>query len=337
MPIGVLRHGSNIYKGLTQSPFPTVGLQAIVYPNSTYEDSGTTYIRTSLGIGLPVISGTGLDRIIDFAPLNDVRFDKGSYVGNAYGLPATYNYPYVGIYYDATSEATRYHWKMTDFGYAVILAQSLLVDDMFFLKATATTDTSNVIASVDRLFIYSVALTGANKTKMKTYIGIQDTFYSANLLPEGNFATDTNADGIANKWDGLTDFVNSSYSILPVQNGFTTKQQRSIKLTSTGYLRVFHVTENIYTAGLTYILSSEYRSNISFIMSVFDGVTTYQVSCDINEGNAALSNLKFTSQGVGGLYPIRLYGTTSANVASSKYIEVGNIQLNIEYQNYYKS
>ena len=49
-----------------RSSYPTVGLDIIVYFNSTYEDGGTTYVQTSKGIGLPVISGTGLDRIIDY-------------------------------------------------------------------------------------------------------------------------------------------------------------------------------------------------------------------------------------------------------------------------------
>lgn len=134
------------------------------------------------GVSIPYVSGSGLDQLFDFSVLNDNRFDKGSYVGNAFGLPETYNFPYVDIYYDATSETTRHYWKITDFAYAVILRQSLLADDMFFLKAKATTNISNVIASWSELLIYSTAQATTNLALLKTYIGIQADFYGNNIL-----------------------------------------------------------------------------------------------------------------------------------------------------------
>ena len=152
-----------------------------------------------VGVNIPYVSGTGLDAIYDFSVLNDSRFDKGSYIGNSFGLPEYYNFPYVNIYYDPTSAATRKYWKLTDFHYANFLDQSLTVDNIAFLKAKATTNTSNVIASVQSLLIYSVAQTGDNLTQLKNYIGIQDDF-EINLIINGEDWYDDNEDGVPNNW-----------------------------------------------------------------------------------------------------------------------------------------
>ncbi|HAN19619.1 MAG: hypothetical protein A2X13_14735 [Bacteroidetes bacterium GWC2_33_15] len=290
------------------------------------------------GVSIPYVSGSGLDQLFDFSVLNDDRFDKGSYVGNAFGLPETYNFPYVGIYYDATSEMTRHYWKMTDFAYAVILSQSLLADNMFFLKALATTDTSNVIASWSELLIYSVAQTSTNLTKLKNYIGIQDTFYSANIATNGDFVTDSNSDGLADNWDGIKDTTNSSYAINIIQNGFTTKNQNTTKITVTGYVRIMRVTGNIYTIGKKYLLQYEYRSNGLFVANTYDGVNVYAKNCAINTANAIACELEFTATGIGGLYPVRFYGYGAVNNAPiGQYIEIGNVVLRIKYENYYAS
>ena len=96
---------------------------------------GGDLINTLGGVSIPYVSGTGLDQIFNFGVLNDNIYDKGSYVGNSFGLPATYNFPYVNIYYDSTSATTRKYWKLKDFHYDNILRQPLLVDNRFFLKA----------------------------------------------------------------------------------------------------------------------------------------------------------------------------------------------------------
>lgn len=168
-------------------PYVTAGL---IGNYIQYSESGDL-INLLGGVSIPYVSGSGLDQIFDFSVLSDNRFDKGSYVGNAFGLPEYYNFPYVGIYYDSTSETTRHYWKITDFGYAVILSQSLLVDNMFFLKAKATTNTSNVIASWSVLYIYSTALISDNLSKMKIYIGIQPDFYYNNIF-DPNIVSDIN-------------------------------------------------------------------------------------------------------------------------------------------------
>lgn len=161
---------------------------------------GTDLINTRGGISIPYISGVGLNQIFDFSVLNDDRFDKGSYVGNAFGLPETYNFPYVGIYYDAASEATRHYWKMTDFAYAAILDQSLLADNMFFLKAIATTNTSNILSNWSELLVYSTVQADDNLEELKTYIGIQKDFYGDNLVTNYNFDLDLTGASPASNW-----------------------------------------------------------------------------------------------------------------------------------------
>ena len=305
-----------------RSSYPTVGLDIIVYFNSTYEDGGITYIQTSKGIGLPVISGTGLNRIIDFSPLNDVRFDKGSYVGNSYGLPATYNFPYVGIYYDATSEATRYYWKSTDFAYAVILEQSLLVDNMFFLKATATTDTSNVLATVDRLFIYSTALAYNDLAKMKTYIGIQNDFYGDNIAINGGGESttdwiDSNSDGLADNWSTK----NGTPSIV-TGNGFFNQAQR-LDVSISGAQNSLNFAPLVI--GKKYILSLKHRSNTEILLQ--SGWNTLN-SISSNTGNAIVYSGIFIASSALGLFRIS---------SSGSWFELDEINIKILYQNYYAS
>ena len=50
-----------------------------------------------------------------------------------------------------------------------------------FLKAKASTNTSNILASVTSLYIYSVEQTGTPLSKLQTYIGIQADFYGDDI------------------------------------------------------------------------------------------------------------------------------------------------------------
>lgn len=166
-------------KGL---PYPTADLSFLWLGG--YD--GTSLLNLK-GANPTYVSGSGLDAIYDFSVLNDDRFDKGARVGNALGLPEYYNDPLNAyFYYDGTSETTRRYWKLKDFHYFYLQQQTditpRLFNNEFFLKATATTDTSNVIDSIDALYIYSTEQTDANLTKLKAYIGIQDDFYGDELL-----------------------------------------------------------------------------------------------------------------------------------------------------------
>jgi len=165
--------GNSLVTSNNINKYPKEDLQVIVY-NQPYEEEGTTYLRTSIGTGIPKVSGIGLDTIWDFSVLEDARFDKGSYVGNAYGLPEYYDYPYVNIYYDDTSEATRYHWKLTDFTYYKLQVQMIrdTLDEVFFMNYDGT-----------KLFIYESQLTGNNLSKILNHCSI---FYYGILINEND-------------------------------------------------------------------------------------------------------------------------------------------------------
>ena len=153
-------------------PYPTKDLQVIVY-NQTYEDGGTTYLRTSTGIGIPKVSGTGLDAIWDFSVLNDERFDKSNatYWGDSLDEYFYYN------------ELRPYDAKLKDFHYK-FLNEQVTFDNTCFLKAQATTETSNVIDNIDVLLIYSLSLIDNDLIKVKTYCDIQSFEEELNLNSE---------------------------------------------------------------------------------------------------------------------------------------------------------
>src|SRR6056297_3160636 len=141
-------------KGL---PYPLKDL-TVHLTMQTYEDDGTTYYVNSLGTDIPVVGQDGGEDILDFSVLEDDRFNKGAVVGNSEGFPEYWDSPWNAyFYYDDTSAETLYWWKVKDFHYAYILAQSANVDNVFFLKATATTETSNEIDIVYSLLIYNTS------------------------------------------------------------------------------------------------------------------------------------------------------------------------------------
>lgn len=110
------------------------------------------------GTIIPKVGEDNGEAVYNFGVLNDNRFDKGCYDGNSYGLPVYYNWPFENIYYTATPDTqpeTRYYWKFSDFHYANLLAQTINIPNYAFLKATATTNTSNEIAESKELLIFT--------------------------------------------------------------------------------------------------------------------------------------------------------------------------------------
>jgi hypothetical protein len=192
--VGIINRTPSILRAGAGLPYPTEGLE-IQLLNSTYEDGGTTYYRNLLGQDIPVVGTDGGDDILDFSIFNDDRFDKGAVVGNSLGLPEYYNSPLDDyFYYDDTSQTTRRYWKLKDFHYFYVQRQTditpRLLNNEFFLKAKATTDTSNVIDSISELLIYSTEQTDNNLSKLRKYIGIQDDF-EINIYDFGGFITDS--------------------------------------------------------------------------------------------------------------------------------------------------
>src|SRR6056297_2357469 len=171
--IGIMNRMPSILRAGAGLPYPIEDLTANI-TMSTHEDDGTTYYVNSRGTDIPVVGTDGGEDILDFSVLEDDRFNKGAVVGNSEGFPEYWDSPWNAyFYYDDTSAATLYLWKVKDFHYAKILEQSASVDNVFFLRAKATTDTSNVIATVNSLLIYSISQTGNNLTKLKTWIRVQ--------------------------------------------------------------------------------------------------------------------------------------------------------------------
>lgn len=266
-----------------QSGYPRAGLTGR-YVQLT---EGGNLINTLGGTSIPYVSGTGLDQIFDFSVLNNDRFDKGSYIGNSFGLPEYYNFPYVGIYYDATSATTRHYWKITDFALAVFNAQSITLDNQIFLKALATTNTSNIIASWSELLIYSIALTGNNLSEMKTYIGIQNTFYGNELLSTFDFT---------NGWTSyrIQDITANSFKIAVGQtNGGLYKSVLQANILYYVKLTFINSTGSIfiYNDGGVTILLSNINSEQEYEMTTLSGET----KLNIRYFNAALSLITFNS------------------------------------------
>jgi len=175
-----------------------------------------------------------------------------------------------------------FHWKQKDFHYFYLQQQTditpQLLNNWAFLKATATSDTSNEIASVEALYIYSVEQTGSALTKLKTHIGIQDTFYGDELITNGGFDVDSNwnkgvgwsiSGGMANyDGEGTTLFTKTS----------------------------------VVAGGVTYLMVYEIKNYISGIARIRLGVGT-QYGTD-RSGNGVYSEIiKVTLNGYFGIIP----------------------------------
>lgn len=279
------------------SPFPTAGL-TVYLTMQTYEDEGTTYYVNTKGNDVPVVGTDGGEDILDFSVLNDDRFNKGAVVGNAGGFPEYWDSPWNAyFYYDDTSAATLYHWKIKDFHYAYILEQSASVDNVFFLKALATTDTSNVIASIQKLLIYSAAQTSTNLAKLKTYIGIQDDFiitdpilnYQMNSVSEitdnGDVVdgvTFINGEAIFN---GSSDIIINSLSALPSKIKIETRV----------------------------LFTSELNNNVVFNLS--DGIKGYSLNMRPINNTVSFINQSGSKKGV----PLTSYDFTQYHIYTCQY------------------
>ncbi len=323
----MLNINANINGARKGLPYPTAGLQVIVY-NSTYEDEGTTYLRTSTGVGIPKVSGTGNDTIWDFSVLNDARFDKGSYVGNDYGLPEYYDFPFVNIYFDETTEATRYHWKLKDFHYANLLAQSLLLDNQMFLRAKATTETSNEISEVYQLNIYESEQTGSALTKLKSWMRIAPDFRGENVIT-----------GIVNISIGLGNDI--SY----VQNG---NLDITFTLTDTtnseNYRPSFNLSVNdiLTDKNVELTLNVDIEGDISFyglriedigerLPFLANGVVIERNTDILQSGTYFLKNSEFVNDGLNAT--IYINGENSINGTVIRFYD---IEIKAVYINYYK-
>ena len=280
--------------------------------------SGGNLIDTRGGISIPYVSGSGLDQIFDFSVLNNTIYDKGSYVGNSFGLPATYNFPYVNIYYDPTNSTTRKYWKLKDFHYDNILRQSLLVDNRFFLKAKATTNTSNVLSSIQELLIYNTQQTSTNLDQLKLYIGIQNDFYGNNLIPSESSNFDTDGTLWWSVGGGTRNYNSSEKYMNMISSGNTTFVYRN-GLTSIG---------NIYGIWID-LKSDKLNSSMQLYIGLNTRYSTGILSTSFNTYSADIEH----NTGVDNI----LYLQLSGGQASMPTIGIDNIMFKKKYINYYSS
>src|SRR6056297_3278543 len=165
-------------KGL---PYPLKDL-TVQLTMQTYEDDGTTYYVNLHGHDIPVVAQDGGEDILDFSVLEDDRFNKGAVVGNSEGFPEYWDSPWNAyFYYDDTSAATLYHWKIKDFHYAMLQVQAdrSVLQDVFFLKSKGTE--TELVDSATGLYIYENAQTGNNLAKILNHCGI---YYYGTVLDE---------------------------------------------------------------------------------------------------------------------------------------------------------
>lgn len=263
-----------------------------------------TSLKNLVGNNPTYVSGTGLDAIYDFGVLTGDEFDKGSYIGNSLGLPEIYDFPYPSeIYYDPTSATTRKYWKLKDFHYFWIQKQMDITpqvnNNIFFLKAKATTDTSNILASISALYIYGNEQTGADLTRLKREIGIQPDFYGDDLLTGYDFTSG---------WLSADATINNSNQFTANANGG----------------RIYK-TSNIYCVGCTYRIHVSGSVSIGYIRhrEVNGSIYSEQLSGNYDDVFA------FTS--LKGKSPLLEANTSGAVVVVNTFV------IQMLYQNYYKS
>jgi hypothetical protein len=166
-------------KGLikTESTIPTAD---VFLWTGKYDGNDLVNSKGANGI---YVSGTpfSLDAVYDFSGLNDERFNK---------LNATYWGSSIDPYF-YLNPARPYDSKLPDFHYK-FLNEQVTFDDTFYLKATATSDTSNVINGVQELHVFSTVQTGDNKSNLKTYIGLQPDHLGPEEVSNWDFSSSSN-------------------------------------------------------------------------------------------------------------------------------------------------
>ena len=296
------------------SPFPTADLSFKWL--GAYDGNDLLNV---LGANPTYVSGSGLDAIYDFSVLSDDRFDKGAIVGNALGLPEYYNDPLNAyFYYDATSETTRRYWKLKDFHYFYLQQQTditpRLLNNWAFLKAKATSDTSNEIDTIQSLHIYSTEQI-TTLPKLKTLIGLQADFYGDNVI----------VSDLLNSFDptrAYTTFTGNGKTGFSVTNDGThraaagTADEINI-VEATLYLVTFNLS---YTSGI--LPDILFRNNINFGTSRSNFVIS----------TVGLNNIELTiTSSTTAALSIENTGSVLANYS------ISDLEIKISYINYYKS
>jgi hypothetical protein len=275
-----------------------------------------------VGTNIPYVSGSGLDAIYNFGVLSGNKWDKGSYVGNAFALPEIYDFPYPSeIYYDNTSATTRKYWKLKDFHYRFIQTQldvtPQILNNIYFatLNYSAT-----VLQSVTEIISYNIEQTGSALNRLKTHIGILPDYYGDNEVTNGDFANSTG--GLGDSWN----IVGAGIPSIVTGSGHPTNAQRLDQNDAAG---VFLRTDDlILKQDCNYRLRVYTRSNYT----ITSGTGAFSISIPANTGNAA----QYEKTDIISTVDIRL-SFFSNDAADDEYLEVSDVVLQEFFQNYYKN
>jgi len=275
--IGV-RIGSGASRG---RPYPTAGLQVIVY-NTTYEEEGTTYLRTSTDVGIPKVSGSGLDTIWDFSVLNDARFDKS----NATYWGATLD---AYFYYDAGNP---YHGKLKDFKYYELNNQ-VLSKNQIFAKSSYNGDG---YIDTDRILVYSEELITSNLSKVLVYC---NELYEIKLSAlDGLSVINERGNNAALKELSVLDLDSTAY--LQTSNNFKISTNSTVKYEYVFILDAIgdkKVLLNSQYYGMNILRSRTgggwqvYFKNSTGDTEIIDGVTDYWLEVGLNVISIELNTL----------------------------------------------
>lgn len=293
-------------------PYPSENLTAVF--DTAYVNSSGDLLNMAGGANAIYISGTGLDKIYDFSGLNDARFDKSNTTYWGSSLNAYFYHDAGNPYYSKLKDFHRYYLENqiadTDF------------NDCIFLKASATTNTSNVLDEVSVLVVYSSSLTDNKLSKTLSWIGIQADFYGDEMFDNYDFST-----GNTTGWN----FVDCTGNV-----GTYLGKNNVCLVTATNITTIYPRQFKTLTLNKTYRIEIEYYipSSNGFTFDVRYG-TSGQVLCKsdiLDSWTNKICESKLTNIGDTGF--VSLY-RISASIGNVFYLK--KVSIKEKYENYYKS
>ena len=269
------------------------------------------------GANATYISGTDTAAIYDFSGLSDNRLDKSN---ATYWVASLDDY----FYYDVSHP---YYSKLKDFHYKYFEAQMASDNNFAFLKAKASTNTSNILASVTSLYIYSVEQTGAALTKLQTHIGIQADFYGDNVIINGDFENDLV------EWHVLS--TEGTVTITSISHEGS-KAALFTRTSGTSFTSMKIYQDAVIISGVYYEFSFYTRGDgtDSGLWSLYDVTNSTYYQNYISTGVAGTSYTKVTFMFVSNGISVRpqFVANNNTNLATIYYDDV---ECNPFYQNYY--
>lgn len=147
--------------------------------------SGDLINQITGGANAIYVSGSGNDEIYDLSGLSDNRWNKNAYVGNGFGLPEYYNFPWDSwFYYDSGNP---FHWKLKDFHLRRYNEQANLLSNIAFGKLIFEAgELGGGLIKTSELFLYNAEQTGSVLSDIKSEILFRevdnDAFYNSETI-----------------------------------------------------------------------------------------------------------------------------------------------------------